>query len=211
LLPTDERNRVKVSLLLAGAFALALILTIAATNGEPPPLAETTAPPAATEATDASVTDPEPVGDIGTALIVECNRGVCHEYEGGNGLLTIDGHGVEWWRWEALKAQKRLERLERLLKKRWEPTVEYGLRLASVAYGVPLTELRAVAWCESRFSPWARNASSTASGTFQFLDSTWARNRFGQAGFSVFDTVANSLGAAYHVSRYGWGEWVCRP
>ena len=56
---------------------------------------------------------------------------------------------------------------------------------------------------------YAIRLASSASGLFQFLDSTWARH--GIAGFSVFDPVANALAAARLVADEGWSQWVCKP
>ena len=69
----------------------------------------------------------------------------------------------------------------------------------------------AVAACESGDNPRAYNASSGASGVFQFLASTWATTSY--AGYSRFDAWAN-IHAAYQVfSRDGhsWHEWQCQP
>src|SRR4051794_4835685 len=49
-----------------------------------------------------------------------------------------------------------------------------------------------VARCESHLNPLAKNRSSTASGLFQFLSSTWARQ--GYPAFSVFDPYLNAMG-----------------
>jgi hypothetical protein len=90
------------------------------------------------------------------------------------------------------------------------PTIDRAIRLAAFTHGVPVSTMRRIAFCESRFNPHAKNSSSTASGLFQFLDTTWAGNRYGKAGFSVWSPFANAMGAAYHMSRYGTGAWECR-
>lgn len=88
--------------------------------------------------------------------------------------------------------------------------VMHALRLASGLYNVPLSELIQVGTCESHLHPTSKNSSSTASGLFQFLDSTW--NRAGIPGFSVFDAYANALAAARLVQTDGsWREWSCAP
>ena len=89
--------------------------------------------------------------------------------------------------------------------------VEYALRLAAAAYPVPYAELRAVSWCESRWTPSAVNGGgSGSSGLFQFLPSTWAHTPYGR--FSIFDPVANALAAAWLVVQdHGWREWTCKP
>lgn len=88
--------------------------------------------------------------------------------------------------------------------------VQHALRLASAIYGIPMRELRAVGTCESHLTPSSKNRTSTASGVFQFLDSTWTRA--GIPGFSVFDPYANILAAARLVKLDGsWREWSCQP
>lgn len=85
-----------------------------------------------------------------------------------------------------------------------------AIRLASVTYGVPEQEMRAVAWCESRMNPNARNRSSGAAGLFQWLPSSWRAQ--GVPGMSVFNPYANAMAAARAVRRDGgWRQWVCKP
>lgn len=51
----------------------------------------------------------------------------------------------------------------------WEPVI----REAARKWGAPEDLVVKVVECESGFKPNAQNAYSTASGLFQFLDSTW--------------------------------------
>lgn len=71
-------------------------------------------------------------------------------------------------------------------------------------------EAFAVARCESHLNPLAKNRSSTASGLFQFLSSTWARQ--GYPAFSVFDPYLNAMGALRIRDANGsWRQWECKP
>lgn len=106
---------------------------------------------------------------------------------------------------KAHKADRR--RLVRIIRHRTD--VPEAIRLAAFTYGVDRWKMRRIAFCESRLDPGARNGSSGASGLMQFLPSTWASNRYGAAGFSVWSPLAAALGSAYHASRYGWGAWEC--
>lgn len=67
--------------------------------------------------------------------------------------------------------------------------------------------MRRVAWCESRFYPYARNPSG-ASGLFQFMPSTFRstpyRNR------SIWSARWNSLAAGWMFKVGRKGEWVCQ-
>ena len=83
---------------------------------------------------------------------------------------------------------------------------------AAQRWGADQTQLLRVAYCESHYNPNAYNASSGASGLFQFLASTWAANsvRAGYAGASVFDPVANANTAAYMFANGQAGQWSCK-
>lgn len=86
------------------------------------------------------------------------------------------------------------------------------IRAAAARWGADETQLLRVAYCESRYNPNAYNASSGASGLFQFLASTWAANsvRAGYAGASVFDPVANANTAAYMFAAGQARQWQCK-
>ncbi len=83
-----------------------------------------------------------------------------------------------------------------------------AIRLAANAYRVDYGHLYRTASCESGFSATAKNRSSSASGVFQFLDSTWASTPY--AHESVWSPYANALAAAWMQSVGRGGEWVCR-
>ena len=170
---------------------------------------------------DASVTCQEPSSDDPTPDLDPCAAQTVGDRERGCGVVRFQGHGAEYWHWQLVLAERKNVALQAAVDaansgNRYG-TVEYALRLAAAAFpNVPLSELRAVARCESGFDPHNRNLSSTASGLFQFLDSTW-RGAWGAAsfhrlGFSVYDPVANALAAAQVVARDGgWRQWACAP
>lgn len=81
----------------------------------------------------------------------------------------------------------------------------------AAVFGPYASQALNVARCESGFNPNAFNASSSASGVFQFLPSTWATTAY--AGYSPFNASAN-IHAAYQVfarDGYSWREWTCQP
>jgi len=86
------------------------------------------------------------------------------------------------------------------------------IRTAAARWGADESQLLRVAYCESRYNPNAFNASSGASGLFQFLATTWAANsvRAGYAGASVFDPVANANTAAYMFANGQARQWQCK-
>jgi hypothetical protein len=86
--------------------------------------------------------------------------------------------------------------------------VHYAIHLAATVYGVGETALHKVASCESGHSSSAINGIYR--GVFQ-EGPMFERGRFGQAGFSVYDPVANAMTAAETVAREGWSQWQCRP
>ena len=93
------------------------------------------------------------------------------------------------------------------------PAVPAGSVQAEIVavFGPYANAALAVSRCESGYNPNAYNASSGASGVFQFLHSTWLTTAY--AGYSPFNAWAN-IHAAYQVfSRDGftWREWECKP
>jgi soluble lytic murein transglycosylase-like protein len=86
------------------------------------------------------------------------------------------------------------------------------IRSAATNWGADEAQLLRVAYCESRYNPNAYNASSGASGLFQFIPSTWAISsvRAGYAGASVFDPVANANAAAYMFAAGQARQWQCK-
>lgn len=79
---------------------------------------------------------------------------------------------------------------------------------AADEYGQPREDMLRVARCESVLDPNAVNATSQASGLFQFLPSTWQRTPW--AAQDVFDPVANAYAAAWMWDQGNRGEWVCQ-
>jgi len=90
--------------------------------------------------------------------------------------------------------------------------IESVIRAAAATWGADANQLLRVAWCESRYNPYAVNARSGAAGLFQFMPSTWAANsvRAGYAGASVFDPVANANTAAFMFRNGQAWQWSCK-
>lgn len=86
------------------------------------------------------------------------------------------------------------------------------IRNSAATWGADPDQLLRVAYCESRYNAGAYNASSGASGLFQFMPRTWAANsvRAGYGGASVFDPVANANTAAYMFANSQAGQWSCK-
>ncbi len=99
-------------------------------------------------------------------------------------------------------------RLTRAL--RADGDVSSAIRVASIVYHVPERQLRAVAFCESRLDPRAKNPKSPASGLMQFYPSTYAGTPF--RSVSLWNPYASALAAAWLVRQDGgWRQWACRP
>ena len=90
--------------------------------------------------------------------------------------------------------------------------IETVIRAAAATWGADVDQLLRIAWCESRYNPAAYNASSGASGLFQFIPGTWALNspRSGFGGASVFDPVANANTAAMMFAKGQARQWACK-
>jgi uncharacterized protein YraI len=79
---------------------------------------------------------------------------------------------------------------------------------AADRYGQPREDMLRVARCESVLDPTAVNASSNASGLFQFLPSTWATTPY--ADQDIFDPVANANAAGWMWAEGRRNEWTCQ-
>jgi hypothetical protein len=131
--------------------------------------------------------------------------------------VTVEGKGVQWWAARAKQARKdanaravTVRRLRSTLAH--SPSITEAIRLATIAYPA-LSQERAwqIVEHESLMMPdpaHAKNPSSTASGLFQFLDSTWAATPYGKAGMSVWSPYASALAAGYlHQIGQGCVHW----
>ena len=84
-------------------------------------------------------------------------------------------------------------------------TVEQIIWTAAQSNGVSYTWLLGVAQCESGLDPTAVNATSGASGLFQFLPATF----YGHGGTDIWSAVQQADIAAKMFSLGESGEWVC--
>ncbi len=96
------------------------------------------------------------------------------------------------------------------------PAVEQWRGLVETYWPEELVEeALSVIYCESRGNPLAVNPSSSASGLFQFLPSTWATAspRAGWDGADVFDPEANIAVASWLYAQFTepWQQWSCKP
>jgi hypothetical protein len=93
--------------------------------------------------------------------------------------------------------------------------VQQLIRDYSAQYGIPAEVPLCVARLESGFNQFSKNKTSTASGVFQYLASTWQATDEGKLGYSVFDAAANVRAAvkymAIHKSVRPWVVWPNCP
>jgi hypothetical protein len=124
---------------------------------------------------------------------------------------TYQGKSAQWWAKRAVQARKdanaRGQTVMRLKKTmNHSPTIQECIRLATIAYPA-FTERRAwqIINHESNGNPFAKNPSSTASGLYQFLTSTFASTPYGR--MSIWSPCASSLAAGW-MHQVGRGrEW----
>ena len=114
----------------------------------------------------------------------------------------------DWYHSRLGERTRELRSLRRYVTTTKPYSVSYAIKLASTTFGVSEYEMNRVASCESGHSPTASNGQYR--GVFQ-EGPMFERGRYGQAGFSVWDPLANSLTAAETVSREGWKQWSCAP
>jgi soluble lytic murein transglycosylase-like protein len=74
------------------------------------------------------------------------------------------------------------------------------IRKYSQQYGIEPDTPLCIAKHESGFNPNAKNKSSSASGVFQYLSSTWKGTDEGKAGYSVFDAEQNVKAAIKYMA-----------
>lgn len=125
---------------------------------------------------------------------------------------TYQGKSVRWWANRAVLARREANANRRVLYSlrrtlRHQVTISEAVKLATIAYPA-FTEARA--WCiirhESGGNPYAKNRSSTASGLYQFLTSTFHSTPYG--GMSIWSPLAQSLAAGW-MHQVGRGrEWA---
>ena len=88
--------------------------------------------------------------------------------------------------------------------------VDEALRLAAVTYDVPYPELRAVSYCESRWTKGSGDGTADPRNLFQITEETWAKTPYRH--FNPLHPFANALAAAWLVKQDGgWHEWTCKP
>lgn len=91
-------------------------------------------------------------------------------------------------------------------------SVRTALRLAAATHGVSESELRRVAWCESRNNPRAVGPASSDGrpvGLLQFKPAKWSETPY--RFLPRTDPYASAMAAAYVVRREGWRAWECKP
>lgn len=86
--------------------------------------------------------------------------------------------------------------------------VEAMIVAYSAQYGIDPQTPKCIAFHESGYNQFSKNKSSTASGVYQYLTSTWKNTDEGKAGMNVFDAEANVKAAvkymAIHKSTKPW-------
>ncbi len=94
-------------------------------------------------------------------------------------------------------------------------SIRSAIAVAAVATGVPASQIRTVAHCESRMQATAVGRTPVgperAVGLMQWLPSSFSRTPYGRAGLNPFDPYVSALAAAETVRKEGWRQWACKP
>lgn len=77
----------------------------------------------------------------------------------------------------------------------------------SAAFGIDYVVPLKIAYCESGLRWNAKNSTSTASGVFQFIRSTWLGTPEGRSYLPVFDADANVRAAIRKIAQGGISAW----
>lgn len=87
--------------------------------------------------------------------------------------------------------------------------VQELIKSYSAQYGIKPDAPLCIAKLESGYNQFSKNKSSSASGVFQYLNSTWKATDEGKIGLSVFDPDANIKAAIkYMASRKSAKPWT---
>lgn len=137
-----------------------------------------------------------------------------HRRQIGYGQIRYDGAGPERWAARYRRAHEQLVDLRATLRHERrmllaDPHVVEAINLAAATYGYSTTLWRK-ARCETggTFDPRARNRSSSATGLFQFLLSTWRSTPYGV--FARTSPYANALAAGWMHANGRGDEWSCQ-
>lgn len=128
-----------------------------------------------------------------------------------NGFYPVIYHGVQGWAYGSYLAFQSSAQATYQAA----PAIGGGggsivdiIYAAAARYGQSGDAMLRVARCESSLNPGAVNASSGASGLFQFMPGTWRTTPY--AGSSIFDPWASANAAAWMWSVGRRGEWACQ-
>lgn len=116
---------------------------------------------------------------------------------------------------ERKQHKREVARYRKTVRRQSEFGIDHAIRLASHLYGVSQSTLHRCVRGESQYNRFARNPirvgrGEHATGYFQFLPSTFRRQTtFGRAGWSIYGTYAQALGAAQIIAKDGGTrQWV---
>jgi len=82
----------------------------------------------------------------------------------------------------------------------------------SMKQGVDINLALGIAKCESNLNPKAKSKTSSASGVFQFIKSTWnetLRRLYWEKGQDVFDAKLNIIAGIFLLKKDGASHWEC--
>lgn len=129
------------------------------------------------------------------------------QWRGGEGTPQ---HTWDRYVFEARAVNRYLRAVARARIESCARDVHCAIRLSSFFRGAPWWLMDSIARCESNYRPDARSPTSTASGVYQWIASSWVSYsaRAGHGGKSVFDVWANVDTAGHAIATGGPGPWA---
>ena len=150
-----------------------------------------------------------PGTNYGVLVVMPANVGVSVMGEPVNGFYPLTFHGTKGWAsGDYLRSGAPAPQPNPGGGAYTRDQIIQIIYAAADEYNQPRADMLRVAQCESTLNPRAVNASSGASGLFQFMPGTWAITPF--ANEDIFDPVMSAKATGWMWQNGMRNHWVCQ-